>query len=288
MDIRKYGFKIIILGLIAVLFFSVFAAVGSNFATAQEAENRDLRVYVDGEQVNFPDQEPYIDSNDRTLVPVRFVSQALGARVDWENITKKVTVTDPARGIEIILWVGNRDYEINGVKKHMDTEAILTGQSRVMVPLRFLSEGLGSYVDYRTVEKVGLVFSFSHDFPGEEIAETVSRIVRDVETEHLENEAFRNIKVSGFQGNYTITGEARVYEGTVQYEVSDGHIVFAKNFVTASSGGPDWGTFSIEVNIAKDDLPEYGTLIVFLFEESAKDGSIINELPIVLEIFNKD
>jgi len=132
--------------------------------------------------------------------------------------------------------VGNREYEVNGVKKQMDTEAILTVQSRVMVPLRFVSEGLGSYVDYRNVEKVGLVFNFSHDFPTVEIAEMVDRIVRDVETEQLENQAFRNIRVSGNEGIYTITGEARVFEGTVQYEVSDGHFVFAKDFVTASSG----------------------------------------------------
>lgn len=104
--------------------------------------------------------------------------------------------------------------------------------------------------------------------------------------EPLENAAFRNIEVSGSQGQYLVTGEARIFEATLQYEVSDGHFVFLKDFATASTGAPDWGTFALELNIPEEDLPTNGTLTVYLYEESAKDGSIINELPVVLEIFS--
>ena len=31
-------------------------------------------VYVDGKRVNFPDQQPFIDENNRTLVPIRFIA----------------------------------------------------------------------------------------------------------------------------------------------------------------------------------------------------------------------
>ncbi|MDQ2088274.1 stalk domain-containing protein, partial [Herbivorax sp. ANBcel31] len=40
-----------------------------------------LRVLVDGSRIDFPDALPFIDSNGRTQVPVRFVSEALGADV---------------------------------------------------------------------------------------------------------------------------------------------------------------------------------------------------------------
>jgi hypothetical protein len=49
-----------------------------------------LRVVVNGEKVNFPDAQPFIDSNSRTQVPVRFVSQALGASVNWADKPKQL------------------------------------------------------------------------------------------------------------------------------------------------------------------------------------------------------
>lgn len=131
-------------------------------------------------------------------------------------------------------------------------------------PLRAVSELLGVQIDW---DEVLLRVDITREQPS------------------AGNAAFRNIVVSGTQGTYTVTGEARVFEATYQYEVSDGHHVFMEGFGTASTGGPDWGTFTLEVIIAPEDLPTNGTLTLFLFEESAKDGSIINELAVVLEVF---
>lgn len=100
------------------------------------------------------------------------------------------------------------------------------------------------------------------------------------------NPAFRNVMVTGSQGSYQISGEARVYEATIQYEVEDGHIQFIKSFTTASTGAPDWGTFTIEVDIPEEELPGYGVLMLILYEESAEDGSRLHELPVILEDLN--
>ncbi|WP_010248653.1 stalk domain-containing protein [Acetivibrio cellulolyticus] len=54
----------------------------SSFSLAAEMP---LRVVVDGEKVSFPDVQPFIDGNGRTQVPVRFVSEELGAQVDWNS-----------------------------------------------------------------------------------------------------------------------------------------------------------------------------------------------------------
>ncbi|HPU42352.1 MAG TPA: copper amine oxidase N-terminal domain-containing protein, partial [Acetivibrio clariflavus] len=70
-----------------------------------------LRVVVNGEKVNFPDAQPFIDENGRTQVPVRFVSEALGANVDWNGDAKKVTVTLNSR--KVVLTIGLKTYEIN-------------------------------------------------------------------------------------------------------------------------------------------------------------------------------
>ena len=43
------------------------------------AETGDITVKVNGKTIRFPDQSPVVQ-NERTLVPVRFVAEALGYR----------------------------------------------------------------------------------------------------------------------------------------------------------------------------------------------------------------
>lgn len=51
------------------------------------------QAYVDGRVVTL--DSPPVISNGRTLVPVRFVGEALGAAVEWEPSSRVVTVTTP-------------------------------------------------------------------------------------------------------------------------------------------------------------------------------------------------
>jgi hypothetical protein len=142
---------------------------------------------------------------------------------------------------------------------------ILNYEGHTYVPLRALTELLGVEISWnQQLRRVEI----SHEQPV------------------LENEAFRNILVSGSQGNYTVAGQARVFEATVQYEVEDGHVIFQQGFETASEGAPNWGIFTIDIQIPEDEMPDYGQLRLILFEESPKDGSRINELSVPLENFN--
>lgn len=106
------------------------------------------------------------------------------------------------------------------------------------------------------------------------------------EEEFMENEVFRKISILGENGAYKITGEAKVYEGLFYYDISDGHVYLEeKNPVHASEGGPNWGNFSIELNLDKKSLPFNGTLMLELYEVSQKDGEAIHLLPVPLEHF---
>lgn len=118
----------------------VFTLLSASFQVSAELP---LRVVVNGDKVSFPDAQPFIDSNGRTQVPVRFVSEALGASVDWNGTTKKVSVNLNSR--KVILTVGKKEYEINSQSYQMDTVALLM-ESRTFVPLRFVSEALGATV----------------------------------------------------------------------------------------------------------------------------------------------
>ncbi|KGP90744.1 sporulation protein [Pontibacillus chungwhensis BH030062] len=102
-----------------------------------------------------------------------------------------------------------------------------------------------------------------------------------------ENQAFRNVKVEGENGQYTVSGEARVFEGSFMYNVEDGHQVIVMDTpVQVSEGAPGWGEFEFTVEIAEDQLPTSGTLTLMLYEISAKDGSVTNQKFVKLETFN--
>ncbi|MDK2784787.1 MAG: hypothetical protein PWR11_653 [Bacillota bacterium] len=103
-----------------------------------------IKVFVNGNQVNFPDQQPYIE-NGRTMVPVRFVAEALGAKVDC---SKDGVVSIDKGDIHIRMKIGESKAAVNGVVKTFDVRSVLTKQYRTMVPLRFVSETLGAAVNW--------------------------------------------------------------------------------------------------------------------------------------------
>ena len=86
----------------------------------------------------------------RTYIPVRFVAERLGATVGWENETETVTIRKGNQTIR--MSVGELWYTDNGVRKEMDVPAeymaSTDGNSRTMVPVRFVTEALGFQVEW--------------------------------------------------------------------------------------------------------------------------------------------
>jgi hypothetical protein len=102
-----------------------------------------------------------------------------------------------------------------------------------------------------------------------------------------ENVAFRNVKIEGSNGEYKVTGEERVFEASFFYAVEDGHDYVIKETVfTTNAGAPEWSSFEINLSIPSDKIPKNGTLLLQLFERSAKDGEIVNLYTTPLESFN--
>jgi len=95
-------------------------------------------------QTQSMDVAPFIQ-NGRTLVPVRFVSEALGAKVDWIDTNKEIVIVLGAKVIG--LWVGKDTATVNGVESKLEAPPLIQ-DSRTFVPVRFVSEGLGAQVDW--------------------------------------------------------------------------------------------------------------------------------------------
>ncbi|MDK2920308.1 MAG: N-acetylmuramoyl-L-alanine amidase [Candidatus Petromonas sp.] len=87
----------------------------------------------------------------RTLVPVRFISENLGAQVSWDQDERKATIKTDEK--EIILKIDSPKVLVNGEEYTLPdgVPAKLIGYEdnfRTMVPLRFVSEQLGMEVGW--------------------------------------------------------------------------------------------------------------------------------------------
>ncbi|MDY2987626.1 MAG: stalk domain-containing protein [Peptoniphilus sp.] len=96
------------------------------------------------------DTVPFVQDS-RTLVPVRFVAEAIGAQVEWdsENQVVKIANNDSV----ITLKVGENTYSLNGKTSEMDTKSIIK-DSRTFIPIRFVAEALGLNVEYNDTDKI--------------------------------------------------------------------------------------------------------------------------------------
>ncbi|HCU07973.1 MAG TPA: hypothetical protein DF480_03220 [Clostridiales bacterium] len=134
-----------------------------------------------------PDVRPYIDDNDRTMMPVRFIAERLGAAVEWNGQTNQVTIRSGDR--TIVMTIGSKTYTVNGVVHTMDTEPIIVqGWNRTVVPIRFVSEALGRAVEWDAVNRLVLITDSAEPWQKEREAEqqatqsilfVISDLVRD-------------------------------------------------------------------------------------------------------------
>ncbi len=104
----------------------------------------DSTLIINGEAVNV--EKPYVVGEGVTLVPVRVITEAFGAVLDWEGTTK--TIILDYNGTRIILQIGNSVATINGVEKTLLSAPELTSNGFTMVPIRFISENFGADVGY--------------------------------------------------------------------------------------------------------------------------------------------
>ena len=98
-------------------------------------------VNVDNEAVIY-DAAPVI-RNDRTLVPIRIVTETLGGKVDWNGVTKEVTLN--IDGKEIKMTIGKT------LEKYGVAPVIIDG--RTFVPVRFVADELGATVAWDDATK---------------------------------------------------------------------------------------------------------------------------------------
>ena len=179
----KKATSIILMILIMISCVSVFA-------------QSNVRVTLDGNEIFFPDAQPFIDERDRVLVPIRFVSEALGALVDWENESQTAIIKQGQD--EIRYTVYQPMAYLNGEMMVMDTYGILK-ECRTMVPIRFISELLGCTVIWDEKTSTVVIRSPKEvtDFPEPEISVNYPKSISDKRLLWIDIDNYRNFERSG-------------------------------------------------------------------------------------------
>ncbi|MFO7172426.1 MAG: N-acetylmuramoyl-L-alanine amidase family protein [Bacillota bacterium] len=102
-----------------------------------------LRLEVEGKEVAV-DPPPFIDAG-RTLVPIRFAAEALGAQVGWHPEQQQVVVGFPGR--QVVLTIGRNQARVGDAEVTLDVPPRIVA-GRTFVPVRFVAEGLGATVEW--------------------------------------------------------------------------------------------------------------------------------------------
>lgn len=103
-----------------------------------------ITVYLNNVSLTF--DIPPITENDRTLVPMRAIFEALGADVKWDNETN--TATAEMEGTSILITIDSGIMYKNGEAIPLDAPAQLIDDGYTFVPLRAVSEAFGCMVKW--------------------------------------------------------------------------------------------------------------------------------------------
>ncbi len=84
--------------------------------------------------------------NGRTMFPVRFVAETLGATVEWDGSTSTAHITG-VDGDTVSITIGERQAMLNGKAVELDVPAFIE-KGRTYLPVRFVAESLGAAVNW--------------------------------------------------------------------------------------------------------------------------------------------
>ncbi len=121
----------------------LFSLVLMIFVTSNVFAGRSPLIEYNGKIIKS-DVAPYIQ-NERTMVPIRFISETLGYKVTWDNDKRQVGIS--GKDTEISLKIDSTKAKVNSKELKLDAPASIK-KDRTFVPLRFVAENLKAEVKW--------------------------------------------------------------------------------------------------------------------------------------------
>ncbi|MCT4563320.1 MAG: copper amine oxidase N-terminal domain-containing protein [Maledivibacter sp.] len=245
---------IITIALIMILSLNVLAE-GDNYKMDEDGklikvdENFDntVNVEVDGVKIKFKDAKPFINKEQRTVVPVRFIAEALGAKVDWNGETRTVFIDQDKKHIKLV--IGAMEATVDSKIIKFDTKAEIYF-NRTFVPLRFVSEALGASVGWNGESRTVTVDTKKEEVV-KEVPESIQEKIKTLESEELKEVALVSPKmdIDNKVVFYSIDGETDLDSIGISASYSDYH----KNYLITVY--PD--IYRKDYSVLKDMLKVY-------------------------------
>ncbi|WP_102348177.1 stalk domain-containing protein [Bacillus sp. Marseille-P3661] len=116
--------------------------------------NKNIEVVFNNNPVVFSDAKPKI-INNRTMIPLRAVTETFGYKVDWNEVTKGITIQNGEQIIE--LTVGETTVKGTNTFAMDVAPEVEKSTNRTYVPIRFIAEAFNYQVDWLGVEQVVLI-----------------------------------------------------------------------------------------------------------------------------------
>ena len=113
-----------------------------------DTDGTQTAVYLNGQLLKF--SESPVTFNDRVLVPMRKIFEALDADVDWNQ--DNMSVSAQKDGTLINMQIGSTLFQKDDSKITLDAAPILVNDT-TMVPIRAIAEAFGANVVWNSVDK---------------------------------------------------------------------------------------------------------------------------------------
>lgn len=122
--------------------------------TAVHCEDN-VKVTLDGKEIAFDVPPQIIDG--RTLVPMRAIFEALGAKVEWDGETQTITARDK-KMTTVKMVIGEKNIYTNLQSVELDVPPMII-EERTFVPVRAVSESLDCDVLWNGDSKTVIIIS---------------------------------------------------------------------------------------------------------------------------------
>lgn len=209
----------------------------------------DETLTINGNSVTV--EKPYVVGDGVTLVPLRVITEAFGAKVGWEQSTKTATLEYP--GINMSLQIGNSVAEVNGqAVKLLAPPELKPGVT--MVPLRFISETFGATVSYdNATRQITVVKQTSQSGEGSlKGAVTAEQIGDSYYKWSMKNPVDMYMEYRAFDGMYTLFAYDDYNYLTVEVELLDPEYDFNSDFAEGKTSLKDYTLVRADKNTTPD------------------------------------
>lgn len=144
--------------IVFVFIFTVIFIVPSSICAIDQIDTSKVSVILDNEFISYNENygKPYIDKNNRTMVPLRLTLETFGAEVKWEGKINTAVLTYEDTVVKVT--VGKKYIYKNGEKIINDTYAV-NKNNRIYLPIRVVMEAFNCEVLWDGSNKIVIINS---------------------------------------------------------------------------------------------------------------------------------